>query len=114
MQPTTTTTTSVVPTHRWGHTNKVANGVTELCGLWSKNIHSTWYQQFKGFAARKGVVAPGFPRVSKTRYVSYDNMAHIILRNSLLWLWLFAAGGCKFVCLNLVTIYTGESPQLNP
>ena len=82
LQPTTTTTTSVVPTHRWGHTNKVANGVTELCGLWSKNIHSTWYQQFKGFAARKGVVAPGFPRVSKTRYVSYDNMAHIILHNS--------------------------------
>jgi len=28
-----------------------------------------------------------------------------------LWLWLFAAGGCKFVCLNLLTIYTGEIPQ---
>jgi len=72
----------LLPTHCCGHTNKVANGVTELCGLWSKNIHSTWYQQFKGFAARKGVVVPGFPHVSKTRYLSYDNMAHIILRNS--------------------------------
>jgi len=71
-----------LPTHCCGHTNKVANGVTELCGLWSKNIHSTWYQQFKCFAAHKGVVAPGFPCVSKTRNVSYDNMAHIILRNS--------------------------------
>jgi len=62
---------------------------TELCGLWSKNIHSTWYQQFKGFAECKGVVAPGFPHVSKTRYVSYDNMAHIILHNSSLI-------GCQF------------------
>jgi len=54
----------------------------ELFGLCSKNMHSTWYQQFKGFAAHKRVVAPGFPRVSKTRYVSFDNMAHIILCNS--------------------------------
>jgi len=54
----------------------------ELCSLWSKNIHSTWYQQFKGLAAHKGVVAPGFSRVSKTRYVSNDNMANIILCNS--------------------------------
>jgi len=42
--PTTTTTTtaftSVLPTHCCGHTNKVVNGVTELCGLWSKNIHT--------------------------------------------------------------------------
>jgi len=51
----------------------VANGVTELCSLWSKNIHSTWHQQFKGFAACKGVVAPGFTHVSKTIYLSYAN-----------------------------------------
>jgi len=77
----TTAVTSILPTHHCGHTNKVANGVTELwvCG---KNIHSTWYQQFKGFAAGKGVVAPGFLHVSKTRYVSCDNMTHIILCNS--------------------------------
>jgi len=31
----------VLPTHCCGHTNKVANGVTELCSLWSKNIHAT-------------------------------------------------------------------------
>jgi len=53
---TTTAFTLVLPTHCCGHTNKAANGVTELCSLWSKNIHSTWYQQFKSFAACKGVV----------------------------------------------------------
>jgi len=52
------------------------------CSFWSKNIHSTWYQQFKGFVACKGIVAPGFLCVSKTRYVPYDNMAHLILHNS--------------------------------
>jgi len=98
MQPTTTTATaSVVPTHRWGNTNKVSvvpthrfdhtkkvgNGVTELCGLWSKNIHSTWYQQFKGFAALKGVVAGQAhaeqqedPRVTKIlNFLSERNVA---------------------------------------
>jgi hypothetical protein len=52
--------------------------------MWSKNIHSTWHQHFKGFATRQGVRPPSFPRVSKTRYVSYDNMAHTILHNSAL------------------------------
>jgi len=73
--------TSVLPTHCCGHTNKVANGVTGLCSLWSKNIHSTWYQQFKGFFACKGVV-PGFPHVSKTRYVSYDNIEDFLNKYS--------------------------------
>jgi len=49
----------------------VANGVTELCSLLSKNIHSTWYQQFKHFTAHKGVVAAGFPCVSRNYYVKF-------------------------------------------
>jgi len=86
--PTTTTTTAftfVLPTHCCGHTNKVANGVTELCRLLIKNIHSTWYQQFKSFAACKGVVAPGFPHVHKTRCASYDNwvMNNLLVTSSM-------------------------------
>lgn len=47
-------------------------------------MHSTWHSHFKAYAQHQGVRPPAFPRVSGTRYVSYDNMARVMLDNSAL------------------------------
>jgi len=41
--------------------NKSTNGVTELCGLWSKCMNSTWHQAFKGYALGQKMKALAFP-----------------------------------------------------